>query len=515
MFKSTFSTYPFFLLFIFVVSFNSLFTDIIHQDQQKDNQQKTIRWNIDNNFLDAIFIEKNVEKTFSAGKPIFYEIQKKRVAIDKDTDLYLSFDKNSAKDYKNNYKFSYSNFFHNENQAVIKESGFFFNDENRIELLGNSQSFFQPGINLDSFTISFWLNPRSYSTNEVILKIGSQYYDEQTDIVEDQSISILFEEGKIFWDFKNMFFSKDDKLEHLRVETYDRINQNQWSHLQFIYNQFSGQLEIYINGIQSALILATKDQSINSPILNMKFHKKNRSLIYLAPQYTGMIDELLISRDVKDISHDKYQVGGSELISHVFRVDNMGAYIKSIDFVDLHPYNSDILYYCRFSDQPFFSDDRFNPEIPWIPFTYNNLKSKSIKYLQWKAILLPGKNNEFSPSLKEIKITYQSDLPPSKPKGLKVIAGNEKVKLKWLINSEKDLKGYKIYYGTKSGNYFGKDAAEGMSPISIGKTNQIEITGLKNNVIYYFTVTAFDDEQMVHESEFSEEVFERPIEVLP
>ncbi len=95
------------------------------------------------------------------------------------------------------------------------------------------------------------------------------------------------------------------------------------------------------------------------------------------------------------------------------------------------------------------------------------------------------------------------------------------VELIWDSNSEKDLGGYKIYYKTgiydKTGNYFdnfsnGNGANESDAPIDVNlltpTTNDGKIkytlTGLKEEMIYFITVTAYDIEG--NESSYSNNV---------
>ncbi len=66
--------------------------------------------------------------------------------------------------------------------------------------------------------------------------------------------------------------------------------------------------------------------------------------------------------------------------------------------------------------------------------------------------------------------------------------------LSWSANTEADLSGYNVYYGTSSGNY-------GV-PISVGNTISHTITGLADGT-YYFSVTAYDTSG--NESGFSNE----------
>ena len=71
----------------------------------------------------------------------------------------------------------------------------------------------------------------------------------------------------------------------------------------------------------------------------------------------------------------------------------------------------------------------------------------------------------FLPAVAGVTFRYQPDLPPAPPAGLWASAGNGSVSLRWNPSSESDVRGYMVYYGYASGNYFGADALEGPSPI--------------------------------------------------
>lgn len=74
-----------------------------------------------------------------------------------------------------------------------------------------------------------------------------------------------------------------------------------------------------------------------------------------------------------------------------------------------------------------------------------------------------------------------------------VLAAN--VTLAWDPNTESDLAGYKLYYGTASGVYG--------TVISVGNQTTYTVTGLPAGT-YYFAVTAYNTEGL--ESGFSNEV---------
>jgi hypothetical protein len=73
--------------------------------------------------------------------------------------------------------------------------------------------------------------------------------------------------------------------------------------------------------------------------------------------------------------------------------------------------------------------------------------------------------------------------------------------LRWNANTEADLTGYRIYYGTSSRNYYRFVDPGNVTAYQLGKLN------LPENVSYYFSITAYDSTG--NESEFSAELHVR------
>ncbi|MBT8366450.1 MAG: fibronectin type III domain-containing protein, partial [Deltaproteobacteria bacterium] len=78
-----------------------------------------------------------------------------------------------------------------------------------------------------------------------------------------------------------------------------------------------------------------------------------------------------------------------------------------------------------------------------------------------------------------------------------VVGFGADVTVAWDANSEGDLAGYIVYWGTTSGDY--SDSKD------VGITTQHTITGLQDGVKYYFAATAYDHDK--YESGYSQELF--------
>jgi len=80
------------------------------------------------------------------------------------------------------------------------------------------------------------------------------------------------------------------------------------------------------------------------------------------------------------------------------------------------------------------------------------------------------------------------------------------VTLAWDANTEPELSGYKLHYGTEAGggSYKGTGAAEGDSPIDVGNVTTFTLHGLPDGTVHFFVVTAYSDKGT--QSDYSNEV---------
>src|SRR2546430_14889919 len=85
------------------------------------------------------------------------------------------------------------------------------------------------------------------------------------------------------------------------------------------------------------------------------------------------------------------------------------------------------------------------------------------------------------------------------------VSSAAQVTLAWDPNTETDLSGYKLYYGTSSGSY--------PSSVDVGNLTSYTLSGLLEGRIYYFAVTAYD--LSLGESGVSNEVSKALADVTP
>ena len=106
--------------------------------------------------------------------------------------------------------------------------------------------------------------------------------------------------------------------------------------------------------------------------------------------------------------------------------------------------------------------------------------------------------------------TWEEESSPWPPATIYAEAGDGEVKLEWSDSPNLSTTGYLVYYGKKTGEYFGTEGDSGPSPINAGNVNSLTISGLKNGTLYYFAVSAYNDEEDMYSGTLSKEVNARP-----
>ncbi len=107
------------------------------------------------------------------------------------------------------------------------------------------------------------------------------------------------------------------------------------------------------------------------------------------------------------------------------------------------------------------------------------------------------------------------------PVNVQASLNGEKIDISWTANTDADLAGYRIYYGTTSGSYNGTSATEGASGIDVGTATSYSLTGI-NCETAHIAVTAYtanadgtNDQSEGYESQFSAEAEVQPQSLSP
>jgi hypothetical protein len=140
------------------------------------------------------------------------------------------------------------------------------------------------------------------------------------------------------------------------------------------------------------------------------------------------------------------------------------------------------------------------------------------RYIQLAVDFYPGWDGETSPYLSELRVIYMLAEPPLPPTRVVATARDGAVELSWRASSSRDVTGYLVYYGTASGEYFGREGIQsfsGTSPIDVGTRTSVRIDNLKNGTLYYFVVAAYNNlgayTALPEPGEFSREIAARPL----
>ena len=148
---------------------------------------------------------------------------------------------------------------------------------------------------------------------------------------------------------------------------------------------------------------------------------------------------------------------------------------------------------------------------PWVPVRNGNEISVNNRgrYFQWMAVLI-GTDGLYTPVLHNLGVSVEPNMPPAPPILLAAEPVSGGIELTWIRNKEKDVTGYYVYFGNRSGYYVG-NIPEFVPVQDSGRTGDTRthvLQGLRNEDVYFVSITAVDEEGQ--ESDFSRELIARP-----
>lgn len=423
-----------------------------------------------------------------------------------DTDLLLNFESDAMSDEAGNYSIVSNGLSLSSKSTMGKGAGLSYGTKGLV-LKGRPSSLFGSSGYKGSLTISFWLYPVLAESGEIIFSWRSS----RNSLIYStyQNITASFFNGKMEWRFTNVFTNEHEIEKEIVLTSQSTIIPNTWSHHSLVYNEDDGTLEYYINGSIEVITYATESLSYSPDVLRLVLGVP--ADIVLCQKYSGLIDDFSILSAAQEIpdSFDAFCSGGGRFVTQPLDTGKFASVMNSLNAEVTLPSQTGIQFFARAGDN-FYEWNESRPQ--WIPVKQGEkIQGITGRYFQITAMLYPDGTAKTTPSVTEIRVSYSEAPVPLPPYLVRAEAGDSYVDLSWSPSVDASIGGYFVYYGERPGEYLGRAAVQGNSPIQAGNVNKIRLTGLVNGKIYYFAVAAYSAHDERIRGSLSKEVYARPL----
>lgn len=425
------------------------------------------------------------------------------------TDLFVTFDDGNFSDLAGHYQVISNSLVPADDSAKGAGAALSRGNGKGFALRGNEGALFATEGNAGSFTVEFWLCPAIAENGETVFSWYSSLNFNRT--VEYQLITAIINKNHLIWTFNNVF--NGYKSERVFLEGISNIVPQKWSRHTISFDEETGLLEYLVDGRTEDLIYVTKNGHENGAVC-VPVIGKTASLDFCG-DYVGKIDNIKVSRysygnelsDIFSTGNEKYKIDGGKFTTGPILV-SQSAKMDEIDALMNVPAQTDVRFYVRSGDNCYGWTDSYPEWKEVVPG--EKISDVSGLYFQLSAELLPDGGAEKTPSITELTIKYDEQDEPLPPFTVRAEAGDESVTLSWSYSVDDSAGGYLVYYGNRPGEYLGRTAAEGDSPVKLGNQSSVTLTGLQNGKIYYFAVAAYSkiDDRII--GSLSKEVYARP-----
>lgn len=443
------------------------------------------------------------------------ELDRNNADITYDTDLLIDFEDNDVRDKAGHYTVTSNKTFISEKAIVGKGAALSRGIEGGLSIHGDEQSLFGCEGPIGSFKIDFWINPSVVDNGEVLLNWRSSKNDVESVIY--QVVSVSFYQNKAMCLFSNIFNGYKKDMGDICLVTSSKVIPGKWSHHTIAFDDESGALEYRIDGELEAIKFITDDGHEGGNVYHMEMGVS--ADLELIPSFTGYLDQVRIQRSfvekenqlvaetAQSLNPKLYSTKGGRFET-IPLLTKSGTIFNSIQVEKNEPEQTAIQYYVRSGDN-YFNWTQDYPE--WKPVSPGEeISGVSGLYFQVAVELFPDGEGKKTPSVTELTLNWTTIPDPMPPFRVTAEKGNGQVKLSWNYSVDDSAGGYYIYYGTRPGEYLGRFAAEGPSPINVGNSTTFTLTGLENGTIYYFAIAAWSKNDSRISGPLSKEVFARP-----
>ncbi|MBN1243359.1 MAG: fibronectin type III domain-containing protein [Spirochaetales bacterium] len=393
--------------------------------------------------------------------------------------------------------------------------GPFLLDPRSSEVLG-------PGAAPGDFSISFWTWPAVAENGEILLRWRSVRREGSAGTVSVSPQSFVFSivRDRPAWSFVDFFVPPAGSPgAPLRVELVGAsiMVPRTWTHHLLRFDSSTGLVEYLMNGRVEATAYATPSGREAVPGTGAAGRTVyvprvgEAAPIEIGPEYAGLVDEFsLAARFVEEADAARYRVSGGSAVSPVMDLGSARARLLEIGARRRTPGDSGASFMYRVAEGAY----GWSASVPeWVPFDPDRPLpgEPEGRYVQLRVELYPDGRGEAGASFSGFELRYEPDLPPQPPARVLALAGDGAVTLRWTRVPEADVAGYAVWFGRKSGEYFGVSTTLGEGPFDAGRALEFTIDGLENGVIYYFAVASYDAAGPLGAGEFSVEASARPL----
>ncbi len=444
------------------------------------------------------------------------EVATNSFVFDDYTDLLINFENPenpiAAGNYtviKNNLKLS--------DQTILDKKAGLSRNIGGFSIKGNPGSLFGSEGLYGSFAIEFWLCPSIAENGETVFNWETSKNVNNRLIY--QIINGSFTNGHLEWTLSNIFDTFGTSIpDDIVLKGTSTIIPDKWTYHVLSFDCETGILEYVVNGITEDLKYVTTNGREDGEVALVILGEPSE--VEICSEYTGTIDDIRILRrpysppDYQSaevagkVGHVMYMPSGGKFVTQPIMVSN-GSVLNCLTAEMSVPSQTAVCFYVRSGDNYY----GWTEDYPvWKPVeSGEEIDGVAGLYFQVAAELFPDGGGDTSPSITTISLDF-SELPePLPPFIVKAEAGNGSVTVSWNYSVDDTAGGYYLYYGSRPGEYLGRFAVEGESPINVGNVTSYTITGLDNGKIYYFAVAAWSvyDDRVI--GNLSKEVFARPL----
>ena len=384
-------------------------------------------------------------------------------------------------------------------------------------------ALFSVGRNIGDFSIEFWLYPGGMENGEEALSWTASAGN-GANTYKNQSLICAVSKNRTEWLVKNFFFSPSSESIDLRLTSSAPLVPKRWSRHLLRFDADTGLLEYLVNGVLEDLVYTTSSGREGGDVFLPVVGERGSFL--LGRRFNGMMDNLRIYRRFVDAAGPgRYPQNGRVQSAPI----DLGAQNSAVLSVNASggvysngsggsrqsiqrntgdfnfPGGAQIQFFIRASDSPYNWDTE-----AWRTFTPGEpLNTVRGRYIELAACFYPGGDAETTPYLEEIDLVFARKPAPEPPPHLVAAVRDGGVELSWRPSRDESAAGYIVYYGTASGDYFGEGSSSGPSPVDVGKQLSVSIDNLVNGVLYYFSVSSYDD--LGRPGDYSREISARPL----